>query len=135
MVVSWAGTAVFAVTALSATAGGSGYPAVLVALALFIVSVPLSLYALAKGALRIARNAERVTVGSLFFLSGSAPKPVRYSLLGSLAACLAVTVVTASAEPFGVLVPVWPMTVCGMWAARHGTFPPIPEPSREPRRR
>ncbi|MGH9035668.1 MAG: hypothetical protein ACRD0O_07870, partial [Acidimicrobiia bacterium] len=84
----------------------------------------------AKGALRTAHNAEKVTVGGLFFLSRSAPPAIRLSLLGSLAVCLVVTAVTASAEPFGVLVPVWPLALCGAWAARHGRFPPIPEPSR-----
>lgn len=135
VVASWAGTGSFAVSALPAAAGGPGYPAVVVALVLFVASMPLSLYALARGAVRTARNAERVSVSGLFLLSRSAPKAVRLSLLGSLAACLAVTAVTASAEPFGVLVPVWPLAVCGAWAARHGTFPPIPEPSGEQRRR
>lgn len=132
---SWAGTGAFAVSALWVVAGGPGYPAVVVALVLFVASMPLSLYALARGAVRTARDAERVSVGGLFFLSRSAPTPVRLSLLGSLAVCLAVTAVTASAEPFGVLVPVWPLAVCGAWAARHGTFPPIPEPSGEQRHR
>jgi hypothetical protein len=134
---SWLGTGFFAATALAAAASGPGYPeerplypAMVVALVLFVASLPLSLYALAKGALRTARNSERVTVGGLFFLSRSAPPVVRLSLLGSLAVCVAVTVATAAAEPFGILVPVWPLALCGTWAARHGRFPPIPEPSR-----
>ncbi len=130
VIASWAGTAVFAVTALAAAAGAPKLPALLVALALFVASLPVSIYALAKGALRTAQNAEKVTVGGLFFLSRSAPPAVRRSLLGSLAACLVVTAATAAAEPFGVLVPVWPLGLCGAWAARHGQFPPIPEPSR-----
>jgi hypothetical protein len=130
VVASWLGTGVFAVTALAAAAGGSKLPALSVALLLFVASLPLSLYALAKGALRTARDAEKVTVGGLFFLSRSAPPAVRRSLLGSLAVCLVVTAATAAAEPFGVLVPVWPLALCGTWAARHGRFPPIPEPSR-----
>ncbi|MGH8975251.1 MAG: hypothetical protein ACRD0C_18865 [Acidimicrobiia bacterium] len=135
---SWVGTAVFAATALAARADspdrfvdrGPLYPAMVVALALFAASLPLAIYALAKGALRTARNEEKVTVGGLFFLSRSAPPPVRLALLGSLAACLVVTAVTAAAEPFGILVPVWPLALCGVWAARHGSFPPIPQPSR-----
>ena len=130
VIASWAGTGVFAVTALAAAAGAPKLPALLVALALFVASLPVSIYALAKGALRTAQNAEKVTVGGLFFLSRSAPPAVRRSLLGSLAACLVVTAATAAAEPFGVLVPVWPLGLCGAWAARHGQFPPIPEPSR-----
>jgi hypothetical protein len=127
---SWLGTGVFAVTALAAAAGASKMPPVLVALVLFMGSLPLSIYALVKGALRTAQNAERVTVGGLFFLHRSAPPAVRRSLLGSLAVCLGVAAATAAAEPFGVLVPVWPLALCGTWAARHGRFPPIPEPSR-----
>jgi hypothetical protein len=130
VIASWAGTGVFAVTALAAAAGAPKLPALLVALGLFVASLPVSIYALAKGALRTAQNAEKVTVGGLFFLSRSAPPAVRRSLLGSLAACLVVTAATAAAEPFGVLVPVWPLGLCGAWAARHGQFPPIPEPSR-----
>lgn len=127
---SWAGTALFAASALPAAAGvdATGYVAVTVALALFAASVPLSVYALARGAVRTARDGERVTVTGLFFARGSAPRPVRLLLNGSLAAALAVLVVTASAEPFGTLVPVYPLALTGVWAARHGTFPPIPEP-------
>jgi hypothetical protein len=135
---SWVGTAVFAITALVARAEspnrfseqGPLYPAMVVALVLFVASLPAAVYALAKGALRTAQNEEKVTVGGLFFLSRSAPPPVRLALLGSLAACVVVTVVTAAAEPFGILVPVWPLALCGVWAARHGSFPPIPQPSR-----
>lgn len=131
VVASLAGTALFAVTALPASAGvePAGYAAVVVALALFVASIPLSLYALARGAVRTARRGERVTVTGLFFLRGSAPAPVRRALLGSLVASLAVVVVTASAEPFGILVPVFPLALAGVWAARHGTFPAIPEPA------
>ena len=135
---SWMGTAVFAATALAARADnpdrfmeeGPLYPAMVVALVLFAASLPLAIYALARGAVRTARNEEKVTVGSLFFLSRSAPPPVRLALLGSLGACLLVTAATAAAEPFGILVPVWPLALCGVWAARHGSFPPIPQPSR-----
>jgi len=130
VIASWAGTGLFAVTALAAAGGAPKLPALLVALGLFVASLPVSIYALAKGALRTAQNAEKVTVGGLFFLSRSAPPAVRRSLLGSLTACLVVTAATAAAEPFGVLVPVWPLGLCGAWAARHGQFPPIPEPSR-----
>ncbi len=137
VIASWLGTALYAATSLPLAARGGPdysnegfvYPAMVVALVLFVASLPLGIYALAKGALRTAQNAEKVTVGSLFFLSRSAPAAVRRSLLGSLAACLLVTVVTATDAPFGILVPVWPLTLCGVWAARYGTFPPIPEPS------
>jgi hypothetical protein len=127
---SLAGTGLFAVTAVPAAAGVDALklPAAVVSLALFVVSIPLSLVALARAAVRTARQEDRITVGSLFFLQGSAPRPVRRLLLGSLLASLAVTVVTASGEPFGVLQPVFPLALCAWWSAHHGTFPRIPDP-------
>ena len=37
---------------------------------------------------------------------------------------------TAAWEPFGVLVPMLPIGLAGIWAARHGTFPPRPPAPR-----
>jgi hypothetical protein len=110
IVASLAGTGLFAVTAIPAVTGVDALklPAAVVSLVLFVVSIPLSLLALARAAVRTARQEERITVGSLFFLQGSPPRPVRRLLLGSLVVALAVTVVTASGEPFGVLQPVFP---------------------------
>ncbi len=127
---SLAGTGLFAVTAVPAVTGVDAMklPAAVVSLALFVVSIPLSLVALARAAVRTARQEDRITVGSLFFLQGSAPRPVRRLLLGSLLASLAVTILTASGEPFGVLQPVFPLALCAWWSARYGTFPRIPDP-------
>lgn len=126
--VSWAGTALFAVTALLAAGGVDhvGYANVVLSLTLFAVSVPISLFALARAAVRAARESERITVAGLFFLSRSAPTPVRLALLGSFAAALVVAAVSASAEPFGILVPVYQLSLCGLWGARYGTFPRVP---------
>jgi hypothetical protein len=49
---------------------------------------------------------------------------VRWLLYGSLVVCLAITVATASANPFGVLVPMYPLGLVGLWGARHGVYPP-----------
>lgn len=127
---SLAGTVVFAATALPAGAGAEAFqvPAVAVSLGLFVVSMPLALLALARAAVRTARQEDRITVGGLFFLSGSAPRPVRLLLLGSLVVSVAVAVVSAAREPFGVLQPVFPLSLCAFWAARHGRFPRIPDP-------
>ena len=132
---SLAGTAVFAATALPAGAGVDAFqvPAVAVSLVLFGVSMPLALVALARAAVRTARQEDRITVGGLFFLSGSAPRPVRLVLLGSLVVSLVVVVVSAAREPFGVLQPVFPLSLSAYWAARHGTFPRIPDPETGPR--
>lgn len=132
IVASWAGTGVFAATALPAAAGAESaeYASVVVALVLFVASIPISLYALAVAAVRTARQGERITVTGLYFLRGSAPAPVRRHLLGSLAVTLIVIAVTAPTAPFGILVPVYQMGLAGLWSARYGSFPPIPEPSR-----
>jgi len=137
VIASWAGTAAFALTAGANAAGVEALdlPAAAVSLALFIASIPVSLYALVRAAVRTARGGERITVSGLFFLRGSAPGPVRRQLLGSLLATLAVTVATAWAAPFGVLVSVYPLALGGLWAARHGTFPVVPEPPPRPTRR
>ena len=131
---SLAGTALFALTAIPAVAGLDAVklPAAVVSLAEFVIAIPLSLLALARAALRTARQEDRITVGGLFFLQGSAPRPVRRLLVGSLLASLVVSVATVSGEPFGVLQPVWPLALCAQWAARHGTFPPIPNPGTGP---
>ena len=127
---SWVGTALFAVTAVPAATGADAFevPAAAVGLVLFAVSIPLSLVALARAAVRTARQEDRITVGGLFFLQGCAPKPVRRLLLGSLLASLALVVATVATAPFGVLHPVFPLALCAWWSARHGTFPRIPNP-------
>lgn len=132
---SLAGTVVFAATTLPAAAGVEAFqvPAAVVSLVLFAVSIPLALHALAKAALRTARQEEQIGVGSLFFLQGSAPRPVRWLLMVSLAVSVVVCIVAAAREPFGILQPVFPLSLAAEWGARYGTFPRIPNP--ETRRR
>lgn len=132
---SLAGTALFAATILPANARIEAFqvPAAVVSLLLFVASIPLALLALARAAVRTARQEDRIAVGSLFFLQGSAPRLVRRLLLGSLLVSLVVSVVAAAREPFGILVPVFPLSLCAQWAARHGRFPRIPDPDPGPR--
>ena len=132
---SLAGTALFAATILPANAKFEFFqvPAAVVSLLLFAASIPLALLALARAAVRTARQEDRIAIGSLFFLQGSAPRPVRRLLLGSLAVSLIVSMVAAAREPFGILVPVFPLSLCAQWAARHGRFPRIPDPDAGPR--
>lgn len=135
---SLAGTVLFAATILPAAAGVGVFrvPAAVVSLALFAVSIPLALHALARAALRTARQEEQIGVGGLFFLQGSAPKPVRWLLLSSLAVSVAVCIAAAAREPFGILQPVFPLSLTAEWAARYGTFRRIPDPQtkRRPQR-
>jgi hypothetical protein len=124
VVASWAADGVFAGTALPAALGANALDgaAVVVALGLFAASIPVWVYALALAVVRTTRGDE-VVVANLFFLQGSAPRPVQVHLFGSLAVCLLVTAATAAANPFGVLVPMLPLGLAGLWGARHGTFP------------
>jgi hypothetical protein len=130
---SWAGNALFAITAVPAALGADAVDdvAVGVALGLFAVSIPVWVYAFGLAVARTARG-DDVVVASLFFLQGSAPRRVQLELLGALGVCVLVAAATAAADPFGVLVPMLPLGLTGLWGARHGTYPPRRRPTRDP---
>jgi hypothetical protein len=136
---SWIGTAVFALTAIAATAVPTtlDVPALLVALFLFFAGVVIFFWAYGVA---VARSREdEIAVNSLFLLSGSTPPVVRHHLLGSLATQIAVALVTAGIRPFtslafGVLTPVFGLGLAGLWAAKYGSFPRSqPSPGRRRR--
>ena len=99
---------------------------------LTVVATLAFVYAFAVGLARSSRG-DNVAVANLFFLQGSAPRPVRRTFLWIVLVCLAITVGTAAWEPFGVLVPMLPIGLAGVWAARYGVFPP--RVTTTPRRR
>jgi hypothetical protein len=125
VVTSWVTIAVFAAVAIPDALGVDALDdaAVGVSLALFLGSLPIWLYAYGLAVARTARG-DDINVASLFFLSKSAPADVRRHLLGALVVCLVVTVATAAANPFAVLVPMLPLGLAGLWGARHGVYPP-----------
>ena len=125
VVASWIGDGLFAVTAIPVALGVDALddPAVGVALLLFFASLVVWCWALGLAAVRTTRG-DDVQVWSLFLLEGRVPARVRWLLYGSLVVCLAITVATASANPFGVLVPMFPLGLVGLWGARHGVYPP-----------
>jgi len=129
----WIANVLFAVTAIPVAVGADDLlgVAIGVALLLFLVSVGVFVYAFALGLARSGRG-DNVAVANLFFLQGSAPKPVRRKFLVMFLVCLAIAVGTAKWDPFGVLVPMLPIGLAGMWAGRYGVFPPRPA---APRRR
>jgi hypothetical protein len=133
MATGWIANALFAVTAIPVALGADDLlgVAIVVALLLFFVAVAVFVYAFAVGLARSTRG-DNVAVSNLFFLQGSAPKPIRVRFLVMFLVCLAITVGTAAWEPFGVLVPMLPVGLAGMWAARYGVFPP--RPATQPRR-
>ena len=132
---AWVGTAVFTLTAILGVAVPHplSAPAAGVALALFAAGCVVFVWAYA---LAVARSrTDEISVVGLYLLSGSAPRPVRIRLLGAVAVESAVALGTASARPYtiaaaGILVPVYGLGLCGLWAARHGTFPPRTAPPR-----
>lgn len=105
-----------------------------VSCALFGVGVLAFLYGYAVGVVRSAE--ERVTLAGLFFLTGTAPKLVRFRLRVALAAQIVVAVAVGTVRAytsvaFIVLVPMVGLGLMAAWGARHGTFfakdEPLPE--------
>lgn len=129
----WVGNIVFAVTAVPAAVTSDDTVvgvAVAVALLLFFVAIVTYVYAFAVAVSRSARG-DNIAVANLFFLQGSAPRTVQRDFLWMFLACVAIVAGTIAWEPFGVLVPMLPIGLAGVWAARYGTFPPrTPTPSQ-----
>jgi hypothetical protein len=121
---SWASNVVFAVSAVPVAAGVDALDgvAVAVALLLFVISLGVWTYAFVIAVGRSARG-DDVVVASLFLVQGPAPRRIRWHLFGSFAVCLAITAGTAVGDPFGVLVPMLPLGLVGLWGARYGVFP------------
>jgi hypothetical protein len=121
----WIANALFAVTAIPAALGVDAMldVAIGVALVLFLIACGAFFYAFGVGIARSARG-DNVAVANLFFLQGSAPRDVQRAFIAMFVVCLVIAVVTIVGEPFGVLVPMLPSGLAGVWAARHGTFPP-----------
>ncbi len=122
---AWVANLVFAATAVPAAFGVDALEdlAIAVALFLFLVAIGAFVYAFVLGLARSARG-DNVAVSNLFFLQGSAPRPVRRHFLAAGLVCLGIAAATAVWAPFGVLVPMLPMGLAGTWSARYGTFPP-----------
>jgi hypothetical protein len=125
IIVSWVANSLFAATAIPAALGVSAFDvaAIAVALGLFAISLGVWCWAFAVALARTTRG-DDVVVASMFLVQGPAPKRVRVHLFGSLGVCIAVTATTAAAEPFGILVPMLPLGLLGLWGALHGVFPP-----------
>jgi hypothetical protein len=128
-----AGTAVFVLTAVVEAvvlAHWTEVVGVAVALGLFALGCLAFLAGYARAIQR--SRADDIDVGSLFLLLGPAvPRHVKRILYGLLAVQVVAAVVTADVRPFttlafGVLVPVFGLGLNGLWAARHGRFPPRP---------
>jgi hypothetical protein len=137
---SWAGTAVFVVTAVAAVVAPSAFEPVALAVAagLFATGCGLFVWSFFVVAGR-SRSAEMELAQVWFLMGPPTPPAVRRSLLGSFGVEVVAGLATAGARPYtslaaGVLVPVYGLALCGLWAGRHGAFPPRqPGPGRRPR--
>jgi hypothetical protein len=135
---SWGGTAVFAATAIAATVAPGTFkpPALVTAIILFAGGCAAFLWAFLLVAAR--SRTHQMELAQIWFLMGPpTPPAVRRSLLGALAVQGLVSLVTAGVRPYtslaaGVLVPMWGLGLCGLWAARHGRFPARPADTRRP---
>lgn len=124
------GTAVFVVAAVVGAVAGEGVavlPLIVISLSLFAAGVLTFLWAYGIAVGRSRTDA--IGMGGLFFLAGCAPSEVRRSMLGLWAVQLVVALVVSSvrvftAVTFAVLVPMFGIGMMGLWAARHGAFPP-----------
>ena len=126
---SWIGTALFGVTSgVGAVLSALDAVALVVSLVLFGAGIAAFVVAYARAVSR--SRTDRIGVMSMFFLEGSvAPRPVRRLLLGSFLVQVLVAVAVAAARPntslaFGILVPVYGLSLAGLWGARHGSFRP-----------
>jgi hypothetical protein len=124
VIASWLGNAVFACTAIPAAAGVDALetPALIIELTLFFASIVVWLWAFGAAVVRSAQGDE-IVVANLFLVQGDVPRAVRIQLFASVILSVAIAAGTAAADPFGVLVPMLPLGLCGLWGARHGSFP------------
>lgn len=126
--VDFAGTGALVVAALAGVLAPDtfGTLTAVVSGVLFAVGVVGFLWGYATGVVR-SRD-EQVGLGGLFFLSGTAPRVIRFRLRLAFAVQVVAAVAAASIRPytsvaFAVLAPMLGMGVMAVWGARHGTFP------------
>ncbi len=142
---SWAGTALFTVLAVGAALAPDALASASAVLDLVLFAV--GFFAFCWSLLRAADRSrtEELSVAGVWFLAGgSAPRGVQRAMLVPLALQVVVGVATAAARPFttlafGILVPLYGLGLCGVWAAAFGTFGPRrrldprrPAPPRRP---
>ena len=133
---SWAGTVAFGVGTVAGVIAPDplAWLGFAVSLALFVAGGVVFVWAFVVAVGR--SRTDDIAVSNLYLLSG-APADVRVQLFGSLAAEVIVAFGTAAARPYtiaatAILAPVYGLGLCGLWAARYGTFPPRkPTPKRK----
>lgn len=119
------GALVVAAAAGAAAPDSFGGLTAAVSLVLFAVGVVCFLWGYAVGVSR--SREERITLGGLFFLSGTASPRLRFRLrmalvVQTVAATAAAVVRPYTAVAFAVLGPMLGLGLMALWGARHGTF-------------
>lgn len=125
VVASWVGIALFAVTAIPAAAGAPGFDvaALIIDVTLFVAGIVVFLWAFGVALVRNS-GGDDIVVASLFLIQGSVPTRVRQHLFAALIVSVAIAGATGTSDAFGILVPMYPLGLVGLWGARHGVFPP-----------
>ncbi len=129
---SWGGTAVFVVTAVTADVAPEELEPVALAVAGTLFAAGCAVFVWAFLLMAGRSRTERLELARFWFLTGpSTPSAVRRSLLGALTVQVVAGLVTAGVRPYtslaaGVLVPMYGLALCGLWAGRHATFPARP---------
>lgn len=125
--VSFAGTGLLLVAGAVGAASPDrwGGMTAVVAGVLFAIGIVAFLYGYAIGVVRSAE--EKVTMGGLFFLSGTAPRVVRFRMRAAFVAQIVISTAVAAVRPytsvaFAVLAPMLGLGLMAAWAARHGVF-------------
>jgi hypothetical protein len=133
---SWAGTIAFGIGTVAGVVAPDplAWLGFAVSLALFLIGCAIFVWSFA---LAVGRSrTDEIAVANLYLLSG-APSAVRTQLFGSLIVEVIVAFGTAAVRPYtiaatAILAPVYGVALCGLWAARYGTFPPRrPAPKRK----
>ncbi|MFV0315700.1 MAG: hypothetical protein ACK5O2_01900 [Microthrixaceae bacterium] len=127
-VASWSCTVCLAVVSMLALADPDRFLSMYfgVVFGLFVAGAALLALDVILAAVRSTTHT--MGIGGLFFLVGAAPRRVQWSLNGSLAASvvvsLVITVVGLSTPElaFGTLVPTLQLSFSGLWGVRHGYF-------------
>ena len=97
--------------------------ALVVDVLLFLVGVAVFLWAFAVALVRSSQG-DDIVVASLFLVQGPVPPTVRRHLFAALAVAVVTAGATGTVDAFGILVPMYPLGLIGLWGARHGVFPP-----------
>jgi hypothetical protein len=121
---AWVANATVAATSIPVALGAKDLEPVAagICVAVLLLSIGVWGWAFFKSLARTARD-EDITVGDLFILRATAPKPVRWNLYGALVASLAVAVATAIQNPATTLVPLLPLSYMGLWNAKYQRYP------------